>query len=201
MIRLLSYRIILFFFISTHYTYSQDWIFEKEKDGIRICTRPEPGSKFIAFKGETEVKADITEVIAIIEDVEQFDEWDKDVKEIKVLEHQPGKMLKYYVVYDLTWPIQDRDLCIEAVFAMDTNNGNTLLVSSSIPEAMPANEDFIRISDYWQRWILEQKENGIIHITIEGFADPAGDIPAWIANLAITDSPLNMLREIREKFH
>jgi hypothetical protein len=180
---------------------AQQWQLEKDKDGIKVYTRPEPGSKFNAFKGETEVQGDLEAVIKIIEDVEQFDDWDEDVKEIRVLEHDPGKMLKYYVVYDLPWPIQDRDLCIEAVFSFDEENGNKLLVSRPIPDAVPANEDLVRIIDYWQQWILEPKENGMVHITVEGFADPAGDIPAWIANMAITDTPLNMLKEIRNKFN
>jgi hypothetical protein len=192
---------LLIFFSTLAALHAQQWNLEKDKDGIKVYTRPEPGSNFKAFKGETEVHATLEAVSAIIEDVEQFDEWDKDVKEIRVLERQPDKMLKYYVVYDLPWPIQDRDLCIEAVFSFDKKNGNKLLVSRPIPDAVPANKDLVRIIDYWQQWILEPKENGMVHITVEGFADPAGDIPAWIANMAITDTPLNMLKEIRKKFN
>jgi len=178
--------------------HAQTWNLEKNKDSIKVYTRPEPGSNFKAFRGETEVKANLDEVIAIIENVEQFDEWDEDVKEIRVLEQEKGKFLKYYVVYDLPWPFQDRDLCVEATFSKDNYSGTTLLASRSIPEEAPLNEDIVRIT--WQQWILEEKENGIIRITVEGFADPAGDIPAWIANMAITDTPLNMLKEIRKKF-
>jgi len=184
----------------TNEIHAQQWHLEKDKDGIQVYTRPEPGSNFKAFKGETEVNANLAEIVAIIEDVEQFDDWDEDVKEIRILEQVKGKFLKYYVVYDLPWPVQDRDLCIEAAFSTDRNNGNTLLISGSIPEAVPPQEGIVRITDYWQQWVLEEKENGIIRITVEGFADPAGDIPAWIANMAITDTPLNMLREIRKRF-
>jgi hypothetical protein len=189
---------LLVYFCNATEMHAQQWDLEKDKDGIKIYTRPEPGSNFNAFKGETEVHAELDAVIAIIEDVEQFDEWDEDVKQIRVLEHEPGKMLKYYVVYDLPWPFQDRDLCVEAIFSTDQDNGATLLASRSIPQTVPLTDDLIRITAYWQQWILEQKENGIIHITVEGFADPAGDIPAWIANMAINDTPLNMLQEIRK---
>lgn len=200
MIRPIYYPIFIIFFFASTGTYAQQWNLEKDKDGIKVYTRPEPGSKFKAFKGETEVIAPLEAVSALIEDVEQFDDWDEDVQEIRVLERSAGKSLKYYVVYDLPWPIQDRDLCVEALFSVDNEKGNTVLSSKSIPESVPANEDFVRITEYWQHWILEQKENGIIRITVEGFADPAGDIPAWIANMAITDTPLNMLKEIRKKF-
>ncbi|MCK7580934.1 MAG: hypothetical protein MZV65_38540 [Chromatiales bacterium] len=96
------------------------WHLEKDKDGIKVYTRPEPGSKFNAFKGETEVLATMDAVSAMIEDVEQFDEWDKDVKEIGVLERQPGKMLNYYVVYDLPWPIRTATFALRLSFPLTT---------------------------------------------------------------------------------
>jgi hypothetical protein len=195
---ILSFLIIFFALPALQ---AQSWHLEKDKDGIKVYTRPEPGSNFKAFKGETEVHAALDDVIAIIEDVEQFDVWDEDVKEIRVLEREPGKFLKYYVVYDLPWPLQDRDLCVEAVFSADKNNGNILLISGSIPEAVPLQDGIVRITTYWQKWILEPQEKGVVKVMVEGFADPAGDIPAWIANMAITDTPLNMLREIRKMFN
>jgi hypothetical protein len=177
---------------------AQEWIFAKEKDGIKVYTRQETVSKFKAFKGETWVQANIKDVSVLIEDVEKFTEWDKDVSEIKVLDHEPGKMLKYYVVYDLPWPFHDRDLCVEAITSVDRTTGTILIQARSIPEAVPLKEGRVRIVDYWQKWVLEPKADGMVHILMEGFVDPAGDIPAWIANMAITDTPLNMLKAIKE---
>jgi virulence-associated protein VagC len=193
--------LILFLSLSLGKTLAQEWEFAKEKDRIKVYTRMEKDSRFKSFKGETEVKADHKSIIALIEDVEKFDDWDEDVSEIKVLEHVPGKMLKYYVVYDVPWPFHDRDLCVEAITSVDQATGTILMQARSIPEAVPLNEDRVRILDYRQKWIVEPKENGWALVTVEGFADPAGDIPAWIANMAITDTPLNMLREIRNRFH
>jgi hypothetical protein len=52
--------------------------------------------------------------------------------------------------------------------------------------------------DYRQKWIIQPEKKGYIRLIVEGFADPAGDIPAWIVNMAITDTPLNMLSSIRD---
>jgi len=179
---------------------AQEWEFAKEKDGIKVYTRFEKESQFKSFRGELEIKADLAAVSALIEDVKNFDRWDEDVSEIRILEQEEGKRLKYYVVYDVPWPLKDRDLCVEAVITADQATGSKLILASSVPGAVPLNDDLVRIIDYRQKWILQPKENGIVHITIEGFADPAGDVPAWIVNMAITDTPLNILRAVKETF-
>jgi len=177
---------------------AQEWQLAKEKDGITIYSRKEPGSNFKAFRGEVEFQADIHDVFSIIEDVEKFDEWDDDVSLIRVIEHEAGRFIRYYVVYDVPWPFTDRDLCVETSIMDDEKTGARLLISKSVPELMPDEPNLVRIVNYWQKWIIQPKENGIVHVTLEGFADPAGDIPAWVANFAVTDSPYNTLKSIRD---
>ena len=180
--------------------FAQDWELAKEKDGIKVYTRQVEGSKHKAFKGETEFRADFESVSSLIEDVKKFDVWDDDITEIRVLGQEKGKMLKYYVAYDVPWPLADRDLCVEASIRTDPVTGSKHIDARSIPEAMPQGDGLVRIINYWQKWTIQPDGNGMIHLTVEGFADPAGDIPAWVANLAITKSPMNMLRAIREYF-
>jgi hypothetical protein len=177
---------------------AQEWEFVKEKDGIKIYTRHEPGTNFKSFKGEMDVKADVSTVCSLIEDVESFTKCDEDVDEIRVLEQEKGKMLRYYVVYNVPWPFKDRDLCVEATITDDQSTGAKLILAKAAPDAVPLVEDIVRIANYWQNWIIQPLKNGMVHVTIEGFVDPAGDVPAWIANLAITDTPFNMLGAIEE---
>jgi hypothetical protein len=191
--------IILFFTLSISIsTIAQEWEPAMKKDGIFVYTREESTSNCKAFKGETEVHAELSAVIDLIENVKNFDRWDESVSEIQVLEHEAGRMIKYYVVYDVPWPFKDRDLCVEANISSDQDTGARLFVAKSAPAAVPLNDDNVRITDYWQKWIIRSMDNGYIHLTVEGFADPAGDIPSWIVNMAITDTPFNMLKSIRE---
>jgi hypothetical protein len=178
--------------------HAQEWEFVKEKDGIKVYTREEPGSGYKAYKGEVEMNATMLQVCPILEDVEQFDDWDEDVSEIRLLSNEPGKYFKYYVVYDTPWPFTDRDLCIEATITDDPLTGIRLIDARPIPDAVPLDPDLVRITHYWQKWIVEPEPGGKVHLIIEGFADPAGDVPAWMANMAITNTPLNTLGAIRE---
>lgn len=177
---------------------AQDWETAKEKDGISIFTRHMPGSNYKSFRGEVEFKADYLEVSDLIEDVENFEIWDESITELRVLESEKGKSIRYYVIYNSPWPVTDRDLGIQATISDDPETGGRQITAISAPEAVPPDPDMVRIVDYWQKWSITPIGNGLVHLTVEGFADPAGDIPAWLANMAITDTPLNMLHEIRK---
>jgi hypothetical protein len=36
-------------------------------------------------------------------------------------------------------------------------------------------------------------------VTLEGSVNPGGNIPAWLFNMVITETPLKMLHSLREK--
>jgi hypothetical protein len=176
----------------------EEWEFVTEKDGIKVYTRQENGTNFKSFKGETDLMSTVAEVLAIVQDVEKFSDWDEDISQIKIIEQEKDKTLKYYVVYNVPWPFKDRDLVVDAQISTDSLTGTGLVIARSAPDSFPVDEELVRIMAYHQKWVIQPLANGIAHLTLEGYADPAGDIPAWIANLAITDTPLNMLRAIRE---
>jgi hypothetical protein len=39
----------------------------------------------------------------------------------------------------------------------------------------------------------------MIHLTFEGFIDPAGNIPAWLYNMLVIDTPLKLMREVQKR--
>jgi len=177
---------------------AQEWEFAKERDGIKIYTSHDTASSYKLFKGEIDLHSDVNTVSNLVEDVLNFDKWDDDISLIKVLGAEPGRSIRYYVQYDVPWPATDRDLCVKSEIRTDPVTGERVILSWSDPEALPEDPEFIRIEKYWQKWTITSSVAGKVHLTLEGYADPAGDIPAWIVNLAITNTPLNMLRKIRE---
>jgi hypothetical protein len=64
---------------------------------------------------------------------------------------------------------------------------------------IPEKPDLVRIKNYWQRWTIEPRENGMIHIVLEGFVDPGGNVPSWLYNMVITDTPLKVMRGVKER--
>lgn len=178
---------------------SQSWKMVKERDGITTYSRPEPGFSVKAYKCETEFRGDMEKVIDLLTDVRSFDAWDDKISELVVVEEEQGEYYKYCLVYDLSWPLKDRDLCIDARTVTDAETGIVTIHATGAPELIPPHPDRVRIVDYWQNWIVRPLEDGLIRLTLEGFADPAGSVPAWITNMALTDSPVKSISEVRKR--
>lgn len=177
---------------------AQEWKFIKERDGIKVYTRNEEDNPVKSYKGEVDMKTDMTRLRKVIGSIDSFDWWDDNIKEIKVLEYQKEKLIKYYLIYDVPWPFEDRDLCVEARITNDTVTGKRMVRATPLRDVIPENPDMVRIKNYWQSWTMEPTGNGIIHVTLEGSVDPAGSIPAWIINMVITDTPLNIIKKVRD---
>lgn len=179
--------------------FAQEWDFIKEKDGIKIYTRKEGGSTLKSFKGVTDLHTQLEKVYNLIGNVKNVDWWDKNLREINVILYEKDKHIQYYLVYGAPWPLTDRDLCVDAKITTDPFTGIRIIYSTPLLNVIPEKPDLVRIKDYWQRWTIEPAGKDIVHITLEGYVDPAGNVPDWIYNMVITETPLKIIRGIKSR--
>lgn len=178
---------------------AQSWVFSKEKDGIKIYTRKETGNSVRSFKGVADIRTTPDKIFNLIGNVKNVDWWDKNVKEIKVLYYEKDKRSQYYLVYDAPWPVSDRDLCVEAKITTDPVTGVRTVVSVPLEGVIPERPGLVRIKDYKQQWTLEPTGNGMFHVVLEGRVNPGGSVPDWVYNMVITDTPLKIIRGIKQR--
>ena len=177
---------------------AQSWNFIKENDGIKIYTTKEAGESLKSFRGVTDINAPAKKIFALLEDVNNTDWWDKNLTQIKVLFYEKHKRARYYLVYDLPWPVIDRDLCVEATITIDSVTGEHKITAVSLNGVIPERNDMVRIKDYRQTWTLTPISKEMTHVVLEGFVDPAGSIPDLISNMLIIESPLKAIRGLRK---
>jgi hypothetical protein len=178
---------------------AQSWDFIKEKDGIKIYTRKEAGKSLKFYKGVTDINAPAEKIFALMEDVNNTDWWDKNLTQIKVLLYEKYKRAQYYLVYDLPWPVTDRDLCVDVTITIDPVTGERKITAVSLNEVIPERNDMVRIKDYRQTWTIIPTGKEMTHVVLEGFVDPAGSIPDWISNMLIFDSPFKAISGVKER--
>jgi hypothetical protein len=178
-------------------TVAQSWDFVKEKDGIKLYTRKDPGKPLKSYKGITDIHAPAEKVFALIEDVNNTDWWDKNLNQIKVMLYEKNKRARYYLVYDLPWPVTDRDLCVDVTVTMDPVTGVDRITATPLPGVIPENQNMIRIKDYRQTWTVTPAGKELTHVVLEGYVDPAGNIPDWLSNMLIVDSPFKIISGVR----
>ena len=178
---------------------AQSWDFIKEKDGIKLYTRQDPGKSLKAYKGVADIHAPAETVFTLIENVNNTDWWDKHLTQIKVLRYEKYKSARYYLVYDLPWPVTDRDLCVDVTVTTDPGTGERRITATPLTGVIPERDDMVRIKDYRQTWTVKPAGNEMTHVVLEGFVDPAGTIPDWISNMLIVDSPFKVINEVKER--
>ncbi len=198
-----SSRIILFVLLFSRLaatqSFAQSWDFVKESTGVKIYTRNEVNSSLKSFKGEITFKADIDKVNLIVGNANNIEWWDKDIIEKRVLAFEPDKMIRYYLVYNVPWPFSKRDLALEARISIDPATGDRIVFSKPVTNLVAERTDIVRIKRYWQKWTVQQLPKGNVHVILEGFVDPGGNIPSWLYNSVITETPMRVMKGMRDR--
>ena len=196
------FHFILMFFFTLMVSCSmaaQSWDFIKEKDGIKIYTRVEAGKSLKSYRGVTDINAPAEKIFTLMEDINNTDWWDKKLTHIKVLLYEKNKRVQYYMVYNLPWPVTDRDLCVDVKITIDTVTGECKFNAVALNGVIPERSDMVRIKDYRQTWTIIPANKEMTHVVLEGFVDPAGTIPNWISNMLIIESPIKAITGLKER--
>jgi hypothetical protein len=195
------YLLLLFFLTSalSSSIVAQSWDFIKEKDGIKIYTQKEAGKSLKSYKGVTYIKAPAEKVFDLLEDVNHTEWWDKNLTQIKVLKYEKYKRAQYYLVYDLPWPVTDRDLCVDVSVQFDPISGAGTITAGPLPGLYPECDDKVRIREYRQTWTVKPAGKESAYVVLEGYLDPAGSIPDWIINMIIVDSPYKVIHGVKQR--
>ncbi|MEI6889909.1 MAG: hypothetical protein ACOYM0_08205 [Bacteroidales bacterium] len=194
----MSFLILLFKLLGLNLP-AQTWNYIKEKNGIKIYTRIPENSAFKCFKGETVFHASMQELGLYIGNVKNFNWWDKNIRELRVLDPGSASYIQYYFIYHVPWPLNDRDLCVEVFISTDTLNGKKVVYARPLPGVIPQRKGIVRITDYWQKWTLIPLGKDSVQAILEGFVDPGGSVPAWLYNLVIVETPLKVIEGIKQK--
>ena len=195
----IHYILMSFFTLILSYSVkAQSWDFIKEKDGIKIYTRIESGKTLKSYRAVTDLNASAEKIFTLMEDINNTDWWDKKLTQIKVLDHEKGKRVRYYMVYNLPWPVTDRDLCVEVTITNDQVTGERTINAVSLNGVIPERNGMVRIKDYRQTWTITPAGKDMTHIVLEGYVDPSGTVPKWISNMLIIESPIKAIKGLRD---
>jgi len=145
-----------------------------------------------------DITSTMDKVCNLLGNVKNHSWWDENLREIKVLTYEKDKYFQYYLIYHVPWPFTDRDLCVEANVNTDPLTRRRTITATPLSNVIPEKPGLIRITKYWQKWTIQPMENGVIHLTLEGFVDPAGNVPSWLYNMVIVETPLKVMRRVKK---
>jgi len=177
---------------------AQSWDFVREQDGIKVYTRQEAGKPLKAYRGTTTIQAPAEQIFTLIEDVNHTEWWDPNLTQIKVLVYEKFRRAQYYLIYDSPWPVSDRDLCVDVTVKIDPKRSVFMISAVPLTGVIPEKDDLVRIKNYRQAWTVTSAGDNSAEVVVEGYADPVGNIPDWISNKLIVQTPVNAILGVKK---
>lgn len=192
MIRSTIFLFFVFFSISQD---QSEWKKEMDKEGIIIHTRKISESPFREFLAETTMRGTIASFRKVFSDVSSYPEWMPDCKSVKLIEPASENEFKYHMVLQVPFPLSNRDIVQNVTFI--EKPGELRVTLKNCEQCLSAGKGPVRIELSFGSWIVRQKNEEEISIRFQYFADPGGDIPAWLVNKFIVKSPYQTLINLR----
>ncbi len=174
---------------------AEPWHLAHEEAGIQVYLRDVPGSKYQSFRGVTTIKADVRTLSDLQENLRVACKWLYACAEMRLLGVE-GADTWVYLTTALPWPATTRDMVLK-VHTERSDDGSLTRQLSAMPGRVPREPGQIRVTRLQGLWRMVPKGERETEVTYEMQADPAGEIPAWLANQFVIDAPMITLRTLR----
>ncbi len=173
-----------------------DWKLEKDSDGIKVYLAKAENSSIKQFKVEAFIEATPKEIVDAVVDIENNHKWFVSVEKGKLVERISPNEFIFSQVIEVPFPFQDRQV-VQNTKVTNLENGVLRIDLNSIVDALEVDNDYVRMTLATGYWILTPTAEGT-DLEYSFLADPAGNIPAWLANQFIVDNPLKTIKGLRE---
>lgn len=174
----------------------EDWKLEKSEDNINVYTRKVDGRGIKDLKIECKIKSSLNSIVAILDDIEAHPEWVYRCENSSFVENNDPTEFYYYIGVNFPAPARDRDMVIYYKREQEPDTKIIKTYSYAAPDKIGPVDGKIRITDFESTYTLIPHQDGTVDITYYLRSDPAGYIPTWMINLAITKGPITTMKSM-----
>jgi hypothetical protein len=172
-----------------------DWKLAKNKDGVQVYLSEVPGSRYKSFRGVTLVKADVSTLGHLQENLRVSCAWLYACAQMRLLKFS-DEAIWVYLDTKLPWPAAPRDLVLK-VSTEETPDGGMIRHLQAAPDYIPPVKDRIRVPSVSGTWRMVPKGPKLTEVTYEMRGEPGGSVPSWLANQFVVDAPFESLRMLK----
>lgn len=179
---------------------AMEWELARDRNGVKVWTREEPGFPISAFKAVTVVDSSLSGLVSLILDTDSVSQWAYRVLRIEVLSRDDAAAT--FIIRtetDFPWPLSNRDVVLAGQVSQDEKSRIVTVRSRSTPLGQyPPHPDFVRMPEMIGDWIFRPLGHGKVEVTMIGRANPAGNIPFGVVSLIIHETPYQTLIGLRK---
>jgi hypothetical protein len=175
----------------------KDWTLKTQEDGISIYMKEFPDSKFKAIRVICQVNTTLSQMVAVIMDVNTGADWVYSVKSSRLLKQVSPSELYYYCEVALPWPFSNRDFIAHLIVTQDTLSKVVTIHGPTVTNYIPEKSGIVRVASSEGLWILTPKPNHTVRLDYTLRTDPGGSVPAWLVNLFATKGPMETFKKLK----
>ena len=181
--------------LPTAASWAENWQLTRQQDGIDIYLSSVEGSSYQQFRGVTRIKASVRTLSDLQENLRVACKWLYACADMRLLEVD-GDTTWVYLSTALPWPAKPRDMVLK-VRTERLDDDSLVRHLSAEPGRVPTEPGLIRVRRLSGEWIMRPLAERETEVTYQLRADPAGDVPGWLANQFVVDAPLVTLKTLR----
>lgn len=174
----------------------EDWRLWRESGGVQIY-RKTSASGYLEVRAVTEVQSTFSAFIALLHDTARVPDWMGTVSEVTVIKVIDQRSNVVLTRFKTPWPVANRDMVTYSEYHQPSPCSLVLEISD-VHDVIPEYDNFVRIIDVETRWALTKLSATSIRIEYQAYANPSGNLPAWIANRATLGETLKSLQALRD---
>ncbi|MFF7066254.1 START domain-containing protein [Pseudomonas sp. NPDC008258] len=174
---------------------ADDWKLAYDREGIRVYLSDTSGTSYQQFRGISTMKASVRTLTDLQENLRVACKWLYACDQMRLLDVD-GENTWVYLTTNLPWPTMPRDIVLK-VTSERLDDGTLLRHLSAEPDRIPKVDGLIRVQHLSGEWRMKPLGERETEVTYQLQADPAGDVPGWLANRFVVDAPVVTLRTLR----
>ena len=178
------------------FTNDSEWKKSFDKDDIVIYTRSRDTSRFNEFMAEATFKGSIRDFKAILMNVDNYHKWMPDCKSAEIVDYDGSNEITYHMKLKVPFPFANRDIIQQLIFREHVDSMEIEIINR--PQKVKKLDKHVRMPEGKGRWIVKKIAHEEISIHFQYFADPGGDIPAWLVNSFVVKNPHATIKKIKE---
>jgi hypothetical protein len=176
---------------------TNQWKHTREGEGIVVYTRGGESSGFKEIKATVTMDCSLQTLVATLTDYGNYKNWIYSTSQSYTITKVSDFENIVYQYIDAPWPLSDRDVCMRIKLAQDPKTLNVTIDSKSENSLKELVSGVVRVPYNFAHWDIVPIAKNKLSCTYTLKTNPGGAIPAWIANMFITDGPYDSILKLK----
>lgn len=173
------------------------WQHTREGDGITVYTRGGESSGFKEIKATVTLECSLQTLVGALTDYGNYKNWIYSTTDSYTITKVSDLENTVYQYIDAPWPLSDRDVCMRIKVTQDPKSLTVTIDSKSENTLKEYIGGVVRVPYNYAHWDIVPIAKNKLSCTYFLKTNPGGAIPAWIANMFITDGPYESILKLK----